>query len=76
VIQGVEYEELFQLDEAHGCLLPDGTAVSRVGDVSGFARDDIQRVRDIGERTAGSIYVYGTSSDRLPASAATTKSAS
>jgi hypothetical protein len=35
-------------------------AGQRVGDVSGFAPGDIQRVRDFGERTAGSIYVYGT----------------
>jgi 3-mercaptopropionate dioxygenase len=69
VIQGVEYEELFELDEEHGCLLPGGTALNRVGDVSGFAPPgDIHRVRNVGDRTAISIHVYGTDVSRIGSS--------
>jgi 3-mercaptopropionate dioxygenase len=37
VIQGVESEEPFTLDEESGCLVAAGTNVSRAGDASGFA---------------------------------------
>jgi len=61
VIQGTEYEELFVLDEAAECLLEAGINVNEVGDVSGFAPPgDIHRVRNVGDRTAISIHVYGT----------------
>jgi len=69
VIQGVEYEELFTLDEERGCLVEAGTGVNRLGEVSGFAPPgDIHRVRNIGERTAISIHVYGTDVSRIGSS--------
>ena len=69
VIQGVEYEELFELDEEHGCLVPRGAAASGRGDVSGFAPPgDIHRVRNAGERTAISIHIYGTDVSRIGSS--------
>jgi 3-mercaptopropionate dioxygenase len=37
VIQGVEHEELFRLDEERGCLVEAGTSTNHAGDVSGFA---------------------------------------
>jgi 3-mercaptopropionate dioxygenase len=50
VVQGVEYEELFTLDERRGDLVPSGETTNRRGDVSGFAppgdRDLDPRLRD------------------------------
>lgn len=61
VIQGVEYEELFTLDEAEDCLVAAGKNANWPGDVSGFAPPgDIHRVRNIGSGVAISIHVYGT----------------
>jgi predicted metal-dependent enzyme (double-stranded beta helix superfamily) len=37
VIQGVEHEELFTLDEAGACLVEVGSTVNATGDVSGFS---------------------------------------
>src|SRR5918997_6149100 len=37
VIQGVEHEELFTLDEARGCLVEAGESTNLTGEVSGFA---------------------------------------
>ena len=55
VIQGVEYEELFDADLN---FLGDNT--NHVGEVSGFTPPgDIHRVRNIGATTAISIHVYG-----------------
>jgi predicted metal-dependent enzyme (double-stranded beta helix superfamily) len=55
VIQGVEHEELFELDEG--------------GDVCGFAPPgDIHRVRNAGDETAISIHVYGTDVSRIGSS--------
>src|SRR5829696_8542074 len=69
VIQGVEYEELFTLDEERGVLVEAGTAVNRLGEVSGFAPPgDLHRVRNIGDRTAISIHVYGTDVSRIGSS--------
>ena len=69
VIQGVEYEELFTLDEDGRCLVPAGTSLNRTGDVSGFAPPgDIHRVRNVGDRTAISIHVYGTDVSRIGSS--------
>src|SRR5918994_7875008 len=46
VIEGVEYEETFLLDEEEGCLVEAGTQTNVAGDVSGFAPPgDIHRVR-------------------------------
>jgi predicted metal-dependent enzyme (double-stranded beta helix superfamily) len=69
VIQGIEYEELFVLDEANECLVESGSSVNRTGDVSGFAPPgDIHRVRNAGSRTAISIHVYGTDVSRVGSS--------
>ena len=55
VIQGVEYEELFALDEDRGCLVEVGAAANQTGEVSGFAPPgDIHRVRNAGVRSRGS----------------------
>ena len=61
VIQGVEGEELFELDGAGTCLVEAGHRVNRTGAVSGFAPPgDIHRVRNAGDITATSIHIYGT----------------
>jgi 3-mercaptopropionate dioxygenase len=69
VIQGLEHEELFTLDEEGKCLLEAGSATNGIGEVSGFAPPgDIHRVRNVGERTAISIHVYGTDVSRIGSS--------
>jgi 3-mercaptopropionate dioxygenase len=69
VIQGVEYEELFALDEERGSLVPAGTSLNRAGDVSGFAPPgDIHRVRNVFDDTSISIHVYGTDVSRIGSS--------
>ena len=70
VIQGTEYEELFTLDEERECLVEAGSSANTIGDVSGFAPPgDIHRVRNVGDRTAISIHVYGTDVSRIGTSA-------
>jgi 3-mercaptopropionate dioxygenase len=65
VIQGVEHEELFDVD-----LNLIGRNENRVGDVNGFAPPgDIHRVRNTGETTAISIHIYGTDVTRIGSSA-------
>ena len=69
VIQGVEYEELFRLDERRGCLVEAGTSASGSGSVSGFAPPgDIHRVRNAGDGTAISIHIYGADVSRIGSS--------
>jgi 3-mercaptopropionate dioxygenase len=69
VIQGLEYEELFRLDEQGDYLVAAGTTSNRAGDVSGFAPPgDIHRVRNKGEATAISIHIYGTDVSRIGSS--------
>jgi predicted metal-dependent enzyme (double-stranded beta helix superfamily) len=69
VIQGVEHEELFALDESNECLVEAGSSVNRTGAVSGFAPPgDIHRVRNTGRRTAISIHIYGTDVTRIGSS--------
>jgi 3-mercaptopropionate dioxygenase len=64
VIQGVEYEELFDAG-----LNPLGRQANEVGDVSGFAPPgDIHRVHNSGDTTAISIHVYGTDVSRIGSS--------
>jgi predicted metal-dependent enzyme (double-stranded beta helix superfamily) len=64
VIQGVEYEELF--DENLNRV---GTNENYPGDVSGFAPPgDIHRVRNVGETTAISLHVYGADVSRVGSS--------
>ena len=69
VIQGLEYEELFELDEANDCLVEAGKGANWMGDVSGFAPPgDIHRVRNIGDKVAISIHIYGTDVARIGSS--------
>jgi predicted metal-dependent enzyme (double-stranded beta helix superfamily) len=69
VIQGTEHEELFILDDEGTCLVEAGSAMNATGDVSAFAPPgDIHRVRNIGNRTAISIHIYGTDVSRLGSS--------
>ena len=69
VIRGEEREELFELDEERGCLVEAGAKTNREGDVSGFAPPgDIHRVRNVGDRTAISLHVYGTDVARIGSS--------
>jgi 3-mercaptopropionate dioxygenase len=69
VVQGVEHEELFRLDEGRGVLIEAGTSTNGTGDVSGFAPPgDIHRVRNAGDETAISIHVYGTDVSRIGSS--------
>jgi predicted metal-dependent enzyme (double-stranded beta helix superfamily) len=69
VVQGVEHEELYTLDESRGCLVEAGVGENRLGEVSGFAPPgDIHRVRNDGETTAISIHVYGTDVSRIGSS--------
>jgi predicted metal-dependent enzyme (double-stranded beta helix superfamily) len=69
VIQGVEHEELFTLDEDHGRLVPVGASSNPTGEVSGFAPPgDIHRVRNVGSDTAISIHIYGTDVSRIGSS--------
>ena len=69
VVQGVEYEELFTLDEERDCLTEAGDATNGVGEISGFAPPgDIHRVRNVGSQTAISIHVYGTDVARVGSS--------
>jgi 3-mercaptopropionate dioxygenase len=69
VIQGVEWEELFVLDEQGSCLVEAGYSVNETGEVSGFAPPgDIHRVRNAGDVTAISIHIYGTDVARIGSS--------
>jgi 3-mercaptopropionate dioxygenase len=69
VVQGVEHEELFALDEEHDLLVAAGTRTNQAGEVSGFAPPgDIHRVRNAGDDTAISIHVYGTDVSRIGSS--------
>jgi predicted metal-dependent enzyme (double-stranded beta helix superfamily) len=69
VIEGVEHEELFSLDEERDCLVEAGTKTNNVGEVSGFAPPgDIHRVRNVGDDTAISIHIYGTDVSRIGSS--------
>jgi predicted metal-dependent enzyme (double-stranded beta helix superfamily) len=69
VIQGMECEELFELDEQGACLVEAGHRLNRTGDVSGFAPPgDIHRVRNAGDLTAISIHIYGTDVSRIGSS--------
>jgi 3-mercaptopropionate dioxygenase len=69
VIQGIEYEELYTLDERGGYLVEAGSSANESGEVSGFAPPgDIHRVRNIGNSTAISIHIYGTDVSRIGSS--------
>jgi 3-mercaptopropionate dioxygenase len=69
VLQGVEHEELYTLDEENNCLVQAGSSANRTGAVSGFAPPgDIHRVRNAGGRTAISIHIYGTDVSRIGSS--------
>jgi predicted metal-dependent enzyme (double-stranded beta helix superfamily) len=69
VIQGIEHEELYLLDDDGEYLVEAGSAVNATGEVSGFAPPgDIHRVRNASDRTAISIHIYGTDVSRLGSS--------
>jgi 3-mercaptopropionate dioxygenase len=69
VIQGMECEELFELNQRRTCLVEAGHRVNRTGEVSGFAPPgDIHRVRNAGDVTAISIHIYGTDVARIGSS--------
>jgi predicted metal-dependent enzyme (double-stranded beta helix superfamily) len=69
VIQGMEWEEVFELGEAGGYLVEAGYRLNQTGDVSGFAPPgDIHRVRNAGDVTAISIHIYGTDVTRIGSS--------
>ncbi len=70
VIQGIEYEELFTLDERRACLVEAGSSANVTGEVSGFAPPgDIHRVHNTTDATAISIHIYGTDVTRIGSSA-------
>jgi 3-mercaptopropionate dioxygenase len=69
VLQGVEYEEIFRLDERGKNLVQAGDNSNVTGEVSGFAPPgDIHRVRNVGEGTAISLHIYGTDVSRIGSS--------
>jgi 3-mercaptopropionate dioxygenase len=69
VIQGMEHEELFTLDDARDCLVRAGSNTNTAGEVQGFAPPgDIHRVRNASDDTAISIHVYGTDVSRIGSS--------
>jgi 3-mercaptopropionate dioxygenase len=69
VIQGIEYEELYTLDEGRRCLVEAGSTSNPTGVVHGFAPPgDIHRVRNVGDHTAISIHIYGTDVSRVGSS--------
>jgi 3-mercaptopropionate dioxygenase len=69
VIQGIEWEELFELDDQGASLVEAGYHLNRTGEVSGIAPPgDIHRVRNAGDVTAISIHIYGTDVSRIGSS--------
>ena len=67
VLQGTEYEELYALRGDHLAVL--ARNANPVGTVTGFAPPgDIHRVRNIGNRIAVSLHVYGTDISRVGSS--------
>jgi predicted metal-dependent enzyme (double-stranded beta helix superfamily) len=69
VLQGVEYEEVFSLDEKGEYLVEVGDNSNGAGDVNGFAPPgDIHRVRNVGDGTAISLHIYGTDVSRIGSS--------
>jgi predicted metal-dependent enzyme (double-stranded beta helix superfamily) len=69
VLQGIEYEELFALAADGTHLAHVGRNENRPGEVSGFAPPgDIHRVRNVGDRVAISLHVYGADITRLGSS--------
>jgi 3-mercaptopropionate dioxygenase len=69
VIEGTEYEELYELRDGGRALAEVGRNAAGPGEVSGFAPPgDIHRVRNWGDRTAISLHVYGADITRLGSS--------
>jgi len=69
VIQGVEYEELFDHDEKNACLIKTGVSRNTTGTVNQVAPPgDIHRVRNSGNSVAISIHIYGTDVSRIGSS--------
>jgi len=69
VIQGLEREDLFALDETGTRLTPVRSDLNHPGDVSGFAPPgDIHRIRNVGAGLSISVNVYGTDVARIGSS--------
>jgi len=69
VLQGIEYEEIFTLDQGGDHLIEAGDNSNGTGEISGFAPPgDIHRVRNVGDGTAISLHVYGTDVSRIGSS--------
>lgn len=69
VIAGREREEVFQIDEAAGCLISAGSRIDGPGAVNGFAPPgDIHRVTNVGTAVGISLHVYGTHLGRIGSS--------
>jgi len=69
VLQGIEFEEIFTLDESGEYLVEAGDNSNHSGDISGFAPPgDIHRVRNVGDGTAISLHIYGTDVSRIGSS--------
>jgi len=69
VVQGIEYEELYQVSADGSHLEEIGRSQNDQGEVSGFAPPgDIHRVRNRGDEIAVSVHVYGADITRLGSS--------
>jgi predicted metal-dependent enzyme (double-stranded beta helix superfamily) len=69
VLEGIEHEELFSLEEETQTLIRRGTADNPRGDVNGFAPPgDIHRVTNRTDAVAISIHFYGTDISRVGSS--------
>ena len=69
VLEGIEQEDLYTLDEDGASLIEVGTNANLTREVSGFAPPgDIHRVHNTGDTTAISIHIYGTDVTRIGAS--------
>jgi 3-mercaptopropionate dioxygenase len=69
IIQVMEREALFALDEERSILVEAGTSTNRAGQVSGFAPPgDVHRVRNAGDTAAISIHGDGTEVSRIGSS--------
>jgi predicted metal-dependent enzyme (double-stranded beta helix superfamily) len=69
VLEGIEHEERYELDEHNQVLVSAGATTNYVGDVAGFAPPgDIHRVHNTGADVAVSLHVYGTDLSRVGSS--------
>jgi 3-mercaptopropionate dioxygenase len=65
----VEFEDLYTLCDDGTALIEVGTNRNLTGEVTGFAPPgDIHRVRNVNDRSAISLHVYGTDLNRIGSS--------